>query len=161
MSDYVGNPFFTLNGNEGEDLRLLFIAKMSEFADTIEASPDGEMVVSMLAPFLSGSGVEEIIPLLSASVLVSSLREASSVAENDEHAEGIVFSYYANNTLNVIMFNYEGKMAMKPHPFVKAGDTLGEQLFFEAFVNNALAEAAEEFNCQPLYQSSKVLSGVS
>ena len=159
MFGQSNNPFATMN-NHDEDMRETFILKMNEFADTIESSPSGDMLTMMLSPYLSSVGLTDLIPILSSEVMVFILREAADSVIEDEYCEGIVFAYYVSESINIVMFNFKnGKMATKKHKYIK-DDTLAGSLFLETLLSKSLSDAAEDFNAQPLYESSKILCEV-
>lgn len=167
MSDTAGKPFMDpgmFNLDPNADLRQMFIDQMRDFADTIESSPSGSMVLMMLIPYLSMFGAQDMVSNIKASKdLVEILRDAADLVEEaDDDRVGVVFGYHSSGQLHMISFNFvEGTVGSTSKPLADADDSLAGKIFFENSIKKEMIAAGLELDMVPLVRSTLILSGVS
>lgn len=163
MSDHVGNSIFDpALLDSDEDLRKLFVEQMRGFAKTIEDSPTGPMIISMLTPYLAMIGATNLISKLDSNSLVEMLNEAADTAESsEEDSSGVMFGYYTSGQLTIVAFDFlKGTVANMTKPLASETDTLAGELFLGVSIRKEITQAAEELNMSPLWRATSVLCGV-
>lgn len=167
MSDTAGKPFMdpTMLGiDPNVNLRAMFIDQMRDFAETIESSPSGPMVLMMLIPYLSMFGVQDLVKHVKDSdALVRILRDAAdTVEEADDDATGVIIGYHSKGQLSLIAFNFtEGSVGTIQKPLSDPDPSPAGMIFFEEAIKKALIAAGIEQGMVPLVTSTLLLCGVS
>lgn len=161
MEDTADRPFaYALNQNGELDIRTQFITQMRNLAYTIKASPAGSNIVTVLTPFLSMSGLTGLIPRLNSSVLVDVLEEAANEVERLSDAQAVIFGYYLDGNLTLVVFNFtNANISQKQIPLNIPMDTVAGELFLSTTIKNNISTAAIELSAIPLWKVTSVLCG--